>query len=229
MHVERLSLRHDRYVVKNILRFGVPNGLESGMFQLGKILLLSTVSVLGTASVAANAIGNTVTTFQCVPGQRPGPCHGDGGVPLHGRGQLHPGPLLYEKAAGQDLSLHGGHHRFGAGAAAADPPAVQRFSGGHGLCTHRHLDARCGGRGAVARGVHAASGPACGWRHPVHSAGVQRVHVDHTGGLRHFAGPLLGLWRGGHLDGHVHRLAGAGAVFRAPVPGPQMGVHGPAD
>lgn len=68
MHVERLSLRHDRYVVKNILRFGVPNGLESGMFQLGKILLLSTVSVLGTASVAANAIGNTVTTFQCVPG-----------------------------------------------------------------------------------------------------------------------------------------------------------------
>ena len=68
MHVERLSLRHDRYVIKNILRFGVPNGLESGMFQLGKILLLSTVSVLGTASVAANAIGNTVTTFQCVPG-----------------------------------------------------------------------------------------------------------------------------------------------------------------
>ena len=38
------------------------------MFQLGKILLLSTVSVLGTASVAANAIGNTVCTFQCVPG-----------------------------------------------------------------------------------------------------------------------------------------------------------------
>ncbi len=64
----RFTFRHDRYVVKNILRFGVPNGLESGMFQLGKILLLSTVSVLGTASVAANAIGNTVCTFQCMPG-----------------------------------------------------------------------------------------------------------------------------------------------------------------
>ena len=68
MRVEKLSLRHDRYVVKNILRFGVPNGLESSMFQLGKILLLSTVSVLGTASVAANAIGNTIGTFQCVAG-----------------------------------------------------------------------------------------------------------------------------------------------------------------
>ena len=68
LRVEKFTLRHDRYVVKNILRFGVPNGLESSMFQLGKILLLSTVAVLGTASVAANAIGNTVCTFQCVPG-----------------------------------------------------------------------------------------------------------------------------------------------------------------
>ena len=68
LRVERFTLRHDRYVVRNILRFGVPNGLESSMFQLGKILLLSTVSVLGTASVAANAIGNTVCTFQCVAG-----------------------------------------------------------------------------------------------------------------------------------------------------------------
>nr|WP_325298896.1 MATE family efflux transporter [uncultured Dysosmobacter sp.] len=68
LRVERFTLRHDRYVVRNILRFGVPNGLESSMFQLGKILLLSTVAVLGTASVAANAIGNTVCTFQCVAG-----------------------------------------------------------------------------------------------------------------------------------------------------------------
>lgn len=68
LQVERFTLRHDRQVVRNILRFGVTNGLESSMFQLGKILLLSTVAVLGTASVAANAIGNTMATFQCVAG-----------------------------------------------------------------------------------------------------------------------------------------------------------------
>ena len=68
LQVERVTWKHDPYVVKNILRFGVPNGLESSMFQLGKILLLSTVSVLGTAAVAANAVGNMVATFQCVPG-----------------------------------------------------------------------------------------------------------------------------------------------------------------
>lgn len=68
MQMERFTFRHDRFVVKNILHFGVPNGIEGSMFQLGKILLLSTVSVLGTASVAANAIGNTLASFQVVPG-----------------------------------------------------------------------------------------------------------------------------------------------------------------
>ena len=48
IQIKRFTFHHDRYVVKNILRFGIPNGLESSMFQLGKILLLSTVSVLGT-------------------------------------------------------------------------------------------------------------------------------------------------------------------------------------
>lgn len=68
LQVERVTWKHDRYVVQNILRIGVPNGLESSMFQLGKILLLSTVSVFGTAAVAANAVGNMVATFQCIPG-----------------------------------------------------------------------------------------------------------------------------------------------------------------
>ena len=68
LQIERVTWKHDPYVIKNILRFGVPNGMESSMFQLGKILLLSTVSVLGTTAVAANAVGNMVATFQCIPG-----------------------------------------------------------------------------------------------------------------------------------------------------------------
>ncbi|MBQ8389786.1 MAG: MATE family efflux transporter [Oscillibacter sp.] len=72
LRLERFSLRHDGRIFRHILRFGIPNGLESSMFQLGKILLLSTVSALGTASVAANAIGNTVCGFQIVPGSAMG-------------------------------------------------------------------------------------------------------------------------------------------------------------
>ena len=68
LQTARFTFHHDGFVVKNILRFGVPNGVEGSMFQLGKILLLSTVAVLGTASVAANAIGNTLASFQTVAG-----------------------------------------------------------------------------------------------------------------------------------------------------------------
>lgn len=69
LHLEgRFSFRHQRNIIRNILYFGVPNGIESSMFQLGKILLLAVVSALGTASVAANAIGNTICNFQILPG-----------------------------------------------------------------------------------------------------------------------------------------------------------------
>lgn len=56
--------RYDRVAVRNIVRMGVPNGIESSLFQLGKILLLSVASAFGTASITANAIGNTVASFQ---------------------------------------------------------------------------------------------------------------------------------------------------------------------
>lgn len=55
-------------VLKKILYIGIPNGLENSMFQLGKIAVLSLVSGLGTASLAANAIGNNIANFAILPG-----------------------------------------------------------------------------------------------------------------------------------------------------------------
>lgn len=70
LHLSRpFSLRLDRATVKNILKVGVPSGIESSLFHLGKILLLSVVSSFGTASIAANAIGNSIATFQILPAQ----------------------------------------------------------------------------------------------------------------------------------------------------------------
>ena len=63
------SFRHERTMIRNILYVGVPNGIEGSMFQLGKILLLSVVSPFGTASVAANAVGNAVCAFQILAPQ----------------------------------------------------------------------------------------------------------------------------------------------------------------
>lgn len=62
------SPRFDFPLLKKILAIGIPNGLENSMFQLGKIMVLSMVSGFGTASIAANAVCNSIAMFQVLPG-----------------------------------------------------------------------------------------------------------------------------------------------------------------
>ena len=58
----------DGKMVKRILYIGIPNGLENGMFQLGKILVVSVISVFGTVQIAANAVAGNVDAFGVIPG-----------------------------------------------------------------------------------------------------------------------------------------------------------------
>ena len=41
-----------------VLAVGIPTGIENGMFQFGKLAIQSTVSTLGTAAIAAQAMTN---------------------------------------------------------------------------------------------------------------------------------------------------------------------------
>lgn len=63
-----LKYRPDFSMIQKILTVGVPNGLENSMFQLGKIIVLSLVSTFGTYAIAANAVSNTLASFQVLPG-----------------------------------------------------------------------------------------------------------------------------------------------------------------
>ena len=50
------SIRPDLNLIVKILAIGVPSGIENGMFQFGKLAIQSTVSSLGTAAIAAQAM-----------------------------------------------------------------------------------------------------------------------------------------------------------------------------
>lgn len=50
------SIRPDLPLIVKILAIGVPSGIENGMFQFGKLAIQSTVSTLGTAAIAAQAM-----------------------------------------------------------------------------------------------------------------------------------------------------------------------------
>lgn len=69
LRLERIwRYRPDRRLIRQILHIGIPYSLENGMFYFGKLLVLSLVSTLGTAAVAANSVGGTICSFEALPG-----------------------------------------------------------------------------------------------------------------------------------------------------------------
>lgn len=63
------AFRPDSAMLRRILRVGIPSAVENGMFQFGKLIVQSTVSVLGTTAIAAQAVTNTMELFGVMPGQ----------------------------------------------------------------------------------------------------------------------------------------------------------------
>ncbi len=64
--------RFHRTTVKSILSIGIPSGIENGMFYFGRLILTSLISTLGTASITANAIGNSIGNFHVCCGNAVG-------------------------------------------------------------------------------------------------------------------------------------------------------------
>ena len=62
------DLRPDGKQIRRILGIGIPSGLENGMFQIGKLCVSSLTATLGTAAIAANAVGNSVASIANIPG-----------------------------------------------------------------------------------------------------------------------------------------------------------------
>lgn len=63
-----IFLKPDGRLIKNILRIGIPSGVENGMFQFGKLAIQSTVSTLGTTAIAAQAMTNIMENFNGIAG-----------------------------------------------------------------------------------------------------------------------------------------------------------------
>ena len=47
-------------ICKKILRIAVPNGIESGVFQLVKVALSSVIALFGTYQIAANGVAQSI-------------------------------------------------------------------------------------------------------------------------------------------------------------------------
>jgi len=55
-------------MIKRILNIGIPSGLETSMFQIGKILVTRIFTTFGTVAIAANAVSATINSIAFMPG-----------------------------------------------------------------------------------------------------------------------------------------------------------------
>lgn len=53
-------------MIRRILKIAVPNGIENGLFALGKVLVVSIISLFGTVQIAANGIANSIDMISIV-------------------------------------------------------------------------------------------------------------------------------------------------------------------
>jgi putative MATE family efflux protein len=54
-------------VIRSILKVGIPSGIESSIFQMGKILTSRIFASFGTAAIAANAVASSINTMAYMP------------------------------------------------------------------------------------------------------------------------------------------------------------------
>lgn len=69
VHLEGKSVRPDFLMIKKILYIGIPSGIESGLFQFGRIIVVSIIAGFGTVQIAANGVANTIDGMGCIAGQ----------------------------------------------------------------------------------------------------------------------------------------------------------------
>lgn len=69
VHLEGMSFKPDFGMIKKILYIGIPSGIESGIFQFGRIIVVSIIAGFGTIQIAANGVANTLDSMGCISGQ----------------------------------------------------------------------------------------------------------------------------------------------------------------
>lgn len=62
------SIRPNAVLIRLICQVAIPTGIENALFQLGRLLVQSTVATLGTTAIAAQAMISTLDTLQSTPG-----------------------------------------------------------------------------------------------------------------------------------------------------------------
>ena len=208
IHLQRgMSWRPDWGMVRNIMSVGVPNGVENSLFQLGKIVMLSLISTCGTASIAANAIGNNVAQYQILGGMSVGIAMVTVVSQCVGAGD-------YEKVRAYTRKLVKLSYLFILLMVGLTLALLPLYPAARVFCLR-----------VLAPGLYAAQYAAGGRRRQIYHDCQCDGDVDRTHWLWVFAGRLFRLGRVWGVDGYDSGLVLPHSGFPAALPWAQMGAY----
>lgn len=185
--------RFEGRTVKSILYIGIPSAFENSLFQLGRVLVVSMISLFGTVHISANAVANNLDAIGCIVGNAMGLAM----ITVIGRciGAQDFEQTNYYTKKTAFVGLYRPRRGQCCGAAVSEPdfeyihPDARdpRTGVDTGHDPQRHVDL------SLARQLCAAQRPACRQRRAVHDGRCHGLDA----GLAH--GPELGALR---ADGH---------------------------
>lgn len=69
IHIDKEKFYFRWDIIHRILFIGIPSGIEGGIFQLGRVLVVSIIAGFGTVQIAANGVANSLDAMGCIVGQ----------------------------------------------------------------------------------------------------------------------------------------------------------------
>lgn len=69
IHIDRDKFKFNWRIIRRIFYIGIPSGIENGIFQLGRVLVVSIIAGFGTVQIAANGVANSLDAMGCIVGQ----------------------------------------------------------------------------------------------------------------------------------------------------------------
>lgn len=68
VYIEKGRFIPDWFLIRKIFYIGVPSGVESAIFQLGRVIVVSVIAGFGTVQIAANGVANSLDSMGCITG-----------------------------------------------------------------------------------------------------------------------------------------------------------------
>ncbi len=69
VHIRDFRMVPNFKMIKRVLHIGVPSGIENGLFQFGRVIVVSIIARFDNIQIAANAVANSIDGMGCIAGQ----------------------------------------------------------------------------------------------------------------------------------------------------------------